>query len=38
MEIPEDLKGDLEDAYSGCPTDSIKVDEKPFDGDPFKHE
>lgn len=29
-EIPEDLYDDLQDAADGCPTDSIKVADKPF--------
>lgn len=29
-EIPEDLYDDLQDAQDGCPTDSIKVQDKPF--------
>jgi ferredoxin len=38
VEIPEELHDDLEDAVSGCPTDSIKIEDAPFDGDPHKHE
>lgn len=30
-EIPEDLYDDLDDALDGCPTDSIKVGDAPFD-------
>jgi ferredoxin len=30
-EIPEDLYDDLQDAADGCPTDSIKVQDSPFD-------
>lgn len=37
-EIPEDLMDDFEDAYEGCPTESIKVAEEPFHGNPFKYE
>lgn len=37
VEIPESLWEDLEDACEGCPTDSIKVADEPFDGDPNKH-
>ncbi|MDC3413086.1 ferredoxin [Aquibacillus sp. 3ASR75-11] len=37
-EVPEFLEEDMIDAYEGCPTDSIKVADKPFNGDPFKHE
>ncbi|WP_058303523.1 ferredoxin [Gorillibacterium timonense] len=29
-EIPEDLHDDLQDAQDGCPTDSIKVADSPF--------
>lgn len=36
--VPEDLYDDLEDAFDGCPTDSIKVAEESFDGDPEKFE
>jgi ferredoxin len=28
--IPEDLHDDLQDAQDGCPTDSIKVQDTPF--------
>lgn len=35
-EIPEDLVDDVEDACEGCPTDSIKISEIPFDGTPNK--
>lgn len=28
--IPDRLRGDLEDAYDGCPTGSIKVAKAPF--------
>ncbi|MCP1146241.1 ferredoxin [Lysinibacillus endophyticus] len=30
-EVPEDLYDDLEDAVSGCPTDSIKVSSQPIE-------
>ncbi len=36
--VPEELLEDMEDAFEGCPTDSIKVEEDQFDGDPFKFE
>ncbi|WP_411844379.1 ferredoxin [Salinicoccus sp. HZC-1] len=36
--VPEELLEDMEDAFDGCPTDSIKVEEEPFDGDPLKFE
>ncbi|HLR39717.1 MAG TPA: ferredoxin, partial [Jeotgalicoccus sp.] len=29
---------DMEDAFDGCPTDSIKVADEPFDGDALKFE
>lgn len=29
-EIPEELLEDLEDALDGCPTDSIKAEQTPF--------
>lgn len=28
--IPESLQGDLEDAFDGCPTGSIKLGKAPF--------
>ncbi|TRM12600.1 ferredoxin [Lentibacillus cibarius] len=36
--IPEDLEDDALDAYEGCPTDSIKIADSPFDGNPLKFE
>lgn len=36
--VPEELYEDLEDAFEGCPTDSIKVEEETFDGDALKFE
>ncbi|PRO64497.1 ferredoxin [Alkalicoccus urumqiensis] len=36
--VAEEHVEDLEDALDGCPTDSIKVAEEAFDGDPAKHE
>ncbi len=38
VEIPEVLHEDMEDAFDGCPTDSIKIADEPFDGDPTKYE
>lgn len=35
-EIPELLEEDMIDAFEGCPTDSIKIADKKFDGDPLK--
>lgn len=32
MQVPEELHDDLEDACDGCPTDSIKVADVPFEG------
>ncbi|MEK4027184.1 ferredoxin [Pseudobacillus sp. FSL P4-0506] len=29
-EIPEELVDDVEEAFEGCPTESIKMAEKPF--------
>ncbi|MGM8214001.1 ferredoxin [Bacillaceae bacterium W0354] len=37
-EIPKELYSDLEDAYEGCPTESIKVNHSPFNGDPNRFE
>ena len=37
-EVPEELMEDLEDAYDGCPTDSIKIADEAFEGDPLKYE
>lgn len=37
-EVPEVLEEDMIDAFEGCPTDSIKVSDKKFDGDPLKFE
>lgn len=34
--VPEDLIDDLEDAQEGCPTESIKVSDERFNGDPYK--
>jgi len=34
--IPDELHDDLFDAQHGCPTDSIKVADEPFDGNPGK--
>lgn len=38
VEIPEGLLDDVLDAYDGCPTGSIKVSDKSFNGDPTKFE
>ncbi|SDJ66805.1 ferredoxin [Sediminibacillus albus] len=37
-EIPNVLEEDMLDALEGCPTNSIKIAEKPFNGDPEKFE
>ncbi|QAS50743.1 ferredoxin [Halobacillus litoralis] len=37
-EVPEIYQEDMEDALEGCPTDSIKIAESPFHGEPLKHE
>ena len=37
-EIPDILEEDLMDAHDGFPTESIRVSDKPFDGDPNKFE
>lgn len=37
-EIPEILEEDMMDACDGCPTESIRVSDQPFDGDPDKFE
>jgi len=45
VEVPDVLEEDMMDAFEdmmdafeGCPTDSIKVADEPFEGDPLKHE
>lgn len=35
-EVPEELLEDMEDAHEGCPTESIKIANEPFNGDPLK--
>ncbi|MGP4060123.1 ferredoxin [Halobacillus sp. H74] len=37
-EVPEIYQEDMEDALEGCPTDSIKIADFPFHGEPLKHE
>jgi ferredoxin len=37
-EVPEILEEDLLDAFEGCPTESIKMSDESFDGDPLKFE
>ncbi|MFS0602113.1 ferredoxin [Peribacillus frigoritolerans] len=36
--IPDELEEDMIDASEGCPTDSIKVAQTSFDGNPNKFE
>lgn len=36
--VPEALEEDLFDARDGCPTDSVRVSDKPFNGEPLKYE
>ncbi|MCL7748328.1 ferredoxin [Halalkalibacter alkaliphilus] len=36
--VQEDLMEDMEDAHDGCPTESIKIADEPFDGDPMKYD
>jgi ferredoxin len=38
IEVPEMLHEDMIDAFEGCPTESVKVAEEPFDGDANKFE
>jgi ferredoxin len=38
IEIPEVLLDDMQDAFEGCPTESIKIAEDPFDGNASKFE
>ena len=38
VEIPDVLIDDMMDAFEGCPTDSIKVADEPFEGNPTKFE
>lgn len=35
-QIPTELLDDVEDAIDGCPTESIKIANEPFDGDANK--
>lgn len=37
FEIPEELIEDMMDAYEGCPSDSIRLAEEPFEGDSEKY-
>ena len=38
FEVPEIYQKDMMAAFEGCPTDSIKVADSPFNGDPLKFE
>ncbi|MFC0014706.1 MULTISPECIES: ferredoxin [Allobacillus] len=35
-QIPDEWLEDVEDAFEGCPTESIRLAEAPFEGDPNK--
>jgi len=36
VEVEDDLIDDMIDAYEDCPSDSIKISDEPFDGNPNK--
>ncbi|MCO0600097.1 ferredoxin [Peribacillus butanolivorans] len=36
--IPDEYKKDMLAAFEGCPTESIKLAEESFDGNPYKYE
>jgi ferredoxin len=36
QEVPEELLDDMMDAYEGCPSDSIRLADERFGGDPDK--
>ncbi|WP_353949320.1 ferredoxin [Sporolactobacillus sp. Y61] len=36
--IPDELLDDVEDAFEGCPSESIKMSHTPFNGNPLKAE
>ena len=36
--VPDDFMEDILDASEGCPTESIKIAEEAFNGDPYKFE
>ncbi|MBB6449003.1 ferredoxin [Geomicrobium halophilum] len=38
ISVPDLLEEDMEEALEGCPTDSIKIASKPFEGDPYRFE
>ncbi|MDG4850171.1 ferredoxin [Peribacillus frigoritolerans] len=33
--VPDEIEEDMIDAFEGCPTDSIKVAQVPFEGNPY---
>ncbi|ARF14673.1 MULTISPECIES: ferredoxin [Sporosarcina] len=37
VEVPAELHDDVEDAYEGCPSDSIKISDEPFHGNALKY-
>jgi len=37
QEVPEELVDDMMDAYEGCPSDSIRLADAPFEGNPDKY-
>jgi ferredoxin len=37
-QVPDELEEDMQDAFEGCPTDSIKVADESFEGDALKYE
>jgi ferredoxin len=36
QEVPEELLEDMMDAFEGCPSDSIRLADEPFGGNPDK--
>ena len=36
--VPDEFEDDMMDAIEGCPTESIKIGEAPFNGDPSLQE
>jgi ferredoxin len=37
-EIPDESLDDVVDAFEGCPSESIKMSDRPFNGNPLKEE
>ncbi|ASK63311.1 ferredoxin [Virgibacillus phasianinus] len=37
-EIPKPLEEDMIDAFEGCPTDSVKLSNEKFEGNPLRFE